>query len=71
MVFAGSSRAQRLMRIAHICERSGDVIGAIFMYRAVILTRDAISAPLAKERVAAIARDANQKDPSVWSGSPF
>jgi hypothetical protein len=46
------------MHIAHIYERSGDVIGAIFMYREVILTRDAISAPLAKERVAAIARDA-------------
>jgi hypothetical protein len=44
------------MRIAHIFERSGDVIGAIFMYREVILSQDEISAPLAKERLEALAR---------------
>jgi hypothetical protein len=59
MVFAGNTHAQRLMRIAHIYESSGDVIGALFMYREVILTQDAIAAPLAIERVAALARNAN------------
>ena len=49
---------QRLMRIAHIFERSGEVIGAIFTYREVIFSQDAISAPLARERVKALARSA-------------
>jgi hypothetical protein len=62
MVLARNTHAQRLMRIAHIYESSGDVISALFMYREVILSQDAISAPLAVARVAAIARNAHQND---------
>jgi len=46
------------MRVAQIFESSGDIIGAIFAYRDVILTRDAIAAPLAKKRIEALARTA-------------
>jgi hypothetical protein len=52
------AHVQRLMRIAYIFERSGDVIGAIFMYREVILSQDEISASLAKRRVKALAMNA-------------
>jgi len=47
------------MRVAQIFESSGDIIGAIFAYRQVILSRDRVAAPFAKERVEALAQNAS------------